>query len=859
MDGLSKLGQLVGSPGASVGAVVARLKLVPSEAESKDLLGRIPLQHASWNQAPAPVVQLLLTAYPDGANAVCLSRCTALHYAAWGQAPASVVALLLAANPQAAQAHDLRGMLPLHLALENKAPIEAVRLLVEAFPSALVDRERRGLRPLHCAMQSKAAPDFLAQVMSLFASCKERGLLEEATPSAELLALQYSALRTRPQLAPLFAQIDSLFISSCSDGNRADSIVALADHGAALGARRGGKTCLMIAARDGHPAVVSKLLDLDADIEATSDSPPVAVTGFGGGIFLAYPATAHARAGANASDNKPGLTALFHACGAKRKDVVRLLLDRGANVEARTPIDRTTPLMFCCANRLVEIMPLLIERGAGIETRDQAGNTPLMHAVRAGHLDVVSLLAIAPHKARLEAFNTNLDNPLTLAFAERQALTRAASSLPASQRLNAENKARDDSLTMVKLLLDLGARVEGVLSSPRMVIFHHGQEPFPQYQSPLMKAAASGYFDLVSLFLSRGASLQTVDFQGKTVLFAACNHVRAAESAPGMFDFLVKKGADLEARDNQLNTVLLHACRTLSFHAVETLLGLGANIEAADASGRTPLLATFASIPRVFGPMLGDESQKIALILDALLTRRARVTAADEQGRQALHLAAYRDEMALCLRLIESGCDPEVPDARGVTALQGYGSLISGFGAPPAPAPGPAGGFGGGDGGGGGGGGGGWDDDGGEDEGGGAGGEDGDEGEGDGGGVQEFGANDNDDEDEDEDDELPALIEFSPTLKQQRVAQLVAAREAYLVNRREANWQRRRHFLSVLADCRFRPLTALRLLLEAERNELGPAEKLPSVPIGTPEQLRAYEMSLVFSEEGLVKRIAAFV
>jgi ankyrin repeat protein len=72
---------------------------------------------------------------------------------------------------------------------------------------------------------------------------------------------------------------------------------------------------------------------------------------------------------------------------------VRLLLDRGAEVgaPARNPM-QVQPLHAAVAARNVESVALLIERGADVDARQQVGYTPLMGAASAGRADIADLL-----------------------------------------------------------------------------------------------------------------------------------------------------------------------------------------------------------------------------------------------------------------------------------------------------------------------------------------------------------------------------------------------------------------------------------------------------------------------------------
>ena len=83
-----------------------------------------------------------------------------------------------------------------------------------------------------------------------------------------------------------------------------------------------------------------------------------------------------------------GLAAFFAG-----PSTVRLLLDRGAAVgaAARNAM-QVQPLHAAVASRNAETAALLLERGADVDARQQAGYTPLMGAAAAGRRDLVDLL-----------------------------------------------------------------------------------------------------------------------------------------------------------------------------------------------------------------------------------------------------------------------------------------------------------------------------------------------------------------------------------------------------------------------------------------------------------------------------------
>ena len=108
--------------------------------------------------------------------------------------------------------------------------------------------------------------------------------------------------------------------------------------------------------------------------------------------------------------------------------VARLLLDRGAEVDAESGPIRTRPLHMAARRGHVPIAAVLIEHGADIEARDIDGATPLRRAVNCGHPDIVALLLA--HGADPHAPDRRGRTPLDAArtFAVRQLLLGAPSS-----------------------------------------------------------------------------------------------------------------------------------------------------------------------------------------------------------------------------------------------------------------------------------------------------------------------------------------------------------------------------------------------------------------------------------------------
>jgi ankyrin repeat protein len=239
-------------------------------------------------------------------------------------------------------------------------------------------------------------------------------------------------------------------------------------------------------------------------------------------------------AGGNANDVDPdtGRSALHFAARENRAEVVAILLDSKADINA---VDRTgkTPLTMAAENSAVDATKLLIERGADLNKRDQIGGTPITWACGLGTAPTVKLLIDSG--ADLSVVDINGLTPLIWA---------AGIGKPESVKLLLERKpdlAVQDGVTgdtalmravrsgkteSVKLLIDAGADV-GVKNR--------------QGFTPVQMAAMSGNLEKVKLLVDAKADLASTDANGRTPLDLA--NRRADASGKEIAAYLQSVGA----------------------------------------------------------------------------------------------------------------------------------------------------------------------------------------------------------------------------------------------------------------------------------------------------------------------------
>lgn len=103
----------------------------------------------------------------------------------------------------------------------------------------------------------------------------------------------------------------------------------------------------------------------------------------------------------DARDSEYGRTPLLWAAISGHEAVVQLLLEKGADIEAKDRIFKLTPLAYAADSGDKAMVKLLLESGADVGPFDESGRTPLSWATEPGNEAVVKLLLEA--EASLEA------------------------------------------------------------------------------------------------------------------------------------------------------------------------------------------------------------------------------------------------------------------------------------------------------------------------------------------------------------------------------------------------------------------------------------------------------------------------
>jgi ankyrin repeat protein len=213
-------------------------------------------------------------------------------------------------------------------------------------------------------------------------------------------------------------------------------------------------------------------------------------------------------------DEDHSSTLLHAAAGGAHPQVVRALLDLGADVDAMT---WTTPLSVAACYGRTENARLLLDAGATVAARSRLGTTPLALAILHGHPHVADLLVargMLPRTLWVAAGAGDLDAVSTFVHADGSLAEGAGAH-------------REDP------------HAYGMPSRPL------SQEPRAILEEAFKYAWMNARVAVAQHLLDTGVDINATPHVGTPLHWAAyCGHL-------GMVRFLVDHGADVRARDDE--------------------------------------------------------------------------------------------------------------------------------------------------------------------------------------------------------------------------------------------------------------------------------------------------------------------
>jgi ankyrin repeat protein len=342
--------------------------------------------------------------------------------------------------------------------------------------------------------------------------------------------------------------------------------------------------------------------------------------------------------------------ALYYAVFGGFKEVVELLLNKGANVNTHGGrFDNA--LYVASAGGHEAIVKLLLNKGANVNEHNIVDNDALYAASLGGHEAIVKLLLdkgadvnAQGNDSALQAASAGGHEAIVKLLLNKGADVNAQSILHKNALYAASRLGHE---AIVKLLLTKGADVNA-----------QGND------SALQAASAEGYEAIVKLLLNKGADVNAQGEDGSALRTAS------AQGHEAIVKLLLDKGADVNAQAN--NSSALQAASARGHEAiVKLLLNKGADVnaqgsnisalQAASAGGHEAIVKLLlnkgadVNAQSNFGSALCIASYNgHEAIVKLLLNKGADVNAQGNSG-SALYLASYKDHEAIVKLLLDKG------------------------------------------------------------------------------------------------------------------------------------------------------------------------------------------------------------
>lgn len=272
-----------------------------------------------------------------------------------------------------------------------------------------------------------------------------------------------------------------------------------------------------------------------------------------------------------APGRRAGVTPLLFAISRGHYALARFLIDAGADIRHAPPNSGYTALHGAAAAGSLELVKLLVAKGAPVNATSRIGETPFELALSAQHPEIASFLL----ENGLQLGGERADSALRLAA--RYGHSRIAQALlTRGARVNSSDRegwtalhwaARNDHEEIVKLLIARGADPNA--RSNRQT-------------TPIFSAASSGNTAIVAALVTSGADVNARDNDNRTALYNALN---VGEESTALL--LLKHGADVNVVTSEGETALMAAARSGLDKVVPMLLAKRADIGAKNNKGQS--------------------------------------------------------------------------------------------------------------------------------------------------------------------------------------------------------------------------------------------------------------------------------
>ena len=369
------------------------------------------------------------------------------------------------------------------------------------------------------------------------------------------------------------------------------------------------------ASARGHEAVVQLLLANGADIE---------------------------------SEDRRHWTAIFWAVQRQRENVVSLLIAKGAKTDVRDENGETV-LHLAVSLQNIAITTKLLDGGADMDFPDDNGKTPLEAAIQGGNTAIIS--SFKNFEAASDQSGTSeADLEAAAAAEDHIAFKRVLQTLARPWRRKAVDDFARDRPRLVN---------RSDLST--LYFFTYGAKELPSFANHVLhRAIVAEKVAVVRCLIYIGADPLVKYRNGQTYL-----HTATACRNGAVATMLTERSVDPLVADHWGRTALHYATMLGNKAVTDILVRYVAAVNMLDSESQSPMHL-------IWRPDVKDKSSDMdnrITILETLCANGANINAQNQKGETALHLAVKRQTERPILKLLELGADIALRDDDGKQAI----------------------------------------------------------------------------------------------------------------------------------------------------------------------------------------------
>ena len=264
------------------------------------------------------------------------------------------------------------------------------------------------------------------------------------------------------------------------------------------------------------------------------------------------------------------------------------------------------------------------------QQEEECGGSTLHSVCASGHIFIV--------RAQCERWHENKHNPRDCTAHDRPCSD--CSSIDDRNRAGFTPfmlAARSAHLSIMQILIQHGADINAIYHRERQTSFH--------------RAVETANHRAVAALLQLGANTDTQDINGKSPLMSCI-----LRCMPNVFNAVLAETTDVNTRDNQGNTAMHFAATHGKVEMMQSLLDRGADVDAMNYLGLTPLMKSAMFNQSFATEVLIHAGAKLELMAEMpIISGRWDYAVGVVEGFTALHFASQRAHFAVIQVLLEHG------------------------------------------------------------------------------------------------------------------------------------------------------------------------------------------------------------